>query len=51
MHLGTSKHWTEILHMLTGSRQITADALLLYYKPLIVWLGDLVDKFEIPIGW
>lgn len=51
LRLGSSKHWTEILYMLTGSREITSDALLHYYKPLIVWLESLVEKFNIPIGW
>ncbi|XP_031620875.1 angiotensin-converting enzyme-like isoform X2 [Contarinia nasturtii] len=51
LQLGSSKHWTEILYMLTGSREVRADALLLYYKPLISWLNSLVEDFNIPIGW
>lgn len=49
--MGTSKHWTDILYMLTGSRVVTADALLLYYKPLIAWLNSLVEEFDITLGW
>ncbi|XP_055310478.1 angiotensin-converting enzyme-like [Sitodiplosis mosellana] len=51
LQLGTSRHWTDVLHMLTGSREVKADALLLYFKPLISWLNSLVDDFDIPIGW
>lgn len=51
LKLGTSRHWTEVLFMLTGKSEITADSLLLYYKPLIVWLNTVVEAHDIPIGW
>lgn len=51
LKLGTSVHWTEVLFILTGSRQVSADALLLYYKPLIEWLERLTIDHDIPLGW
>lgn len=51
MKLGTSVHWTEVLYILTGSRHISSDALLLYYKPLMEWLEKLAIEYDIPLGW
>lgn len=51
MSLGASVHWTEALFILTGKREITADALLEYYQPLIHWLEKYVVDFNIPLGW
>lgn len=51
LSIGASKHWTEVLFVLTGSRKVSADALMLYYKPLIIWLKDVVKEFDIPVGW
>lgn len=51
LKLGTSVHWSEVLFMLTGSREVSADALLLYYKPLIVWIEKQVIDHKIPVGW
>lgn len=51
MSLGSSKPWTEILFMLTGSHEVSANALLLYYKPLLIWLKEYTAKFHVPIGW
>lgn len=51
MNLGGSVHWTEVLYILTGSREIKADALLDYYRPLIKWLEKLVVEYNIPVGW
>lgn len=51
LQVGTSKHWTDVLYMLTGRREVTVDALLLYYKPLISWLNAMVQDIDIPLGW
>ena len=45
MSLGSSKHWTEILHFLTGQRHVDASAMLSYFKPLIHWLNNEKYKF------
>lgn len=44
MSLGSSAHWTEVLYILTGKREITADSLLKYYEPLIEYLQKLVKN-------
>lgn len=49
LKLGSSVHWSEILYILSGSRDISADSLLLYYQPLIDWLQKLTVEFNINI--
>lgn len=51
LKLGTSVHWTEVLYILTGSRQVSSEALLLYYKPLIDWLEKVAVDYDVPLGW
>lgn len=51
MELGASEDYTEVLFILTGKRQITADALLEYYQPLTNWLEHMILKYNIPYGW
>ncbi|XP_055378319.1 angiotensin-converting enzyme-like protein Ace3 [Condylostylus longicornis] len=51
MKLGSSVHWSEVLYILTGNSELSADPLLEYYQPLIIWLDRLIINFEIPIGW
>lgn len=51
LSLGASAHWTEVLYILTGQKEITADALFEYYQPLIEWLEHVVLKFNLPYGW
>jgi peptidyl-dipeptidase A len=36
--LGASQPWPDTLEVFTGSRQISAEALLRYFEPLTVWL-------------
>lgn len=38
LSLGSSKHWTETLDILTGTRKVSAQALLEYFKPLYEYL-------------
>lgn len=40
LQLGLSKHWSEALRELTGNSEITADALLEYFKPLYEFLKE-----------
>lgn len=49
--MGTSQPWTEVLFVLTGYREVRADALIEYYAPLEEWLTRLTKTYEIPIGW
>lgn len=51
LQLGASQPWQEVLFILTGSREIRADALLQYYEPLIEWLNKMVGEYNIPVGW
>lgn len=51
MKIGASQPWTETLFILTGSREVKADSLLLYYAPLIEWLEKIVVGYDVPIGW
>ncbi|XP_013394530.1 angiotensin-converting enzyme-like [Lingula anatina] len=38
LKLGSSKPWPEALEKVTGTRNMSANAILLYFKPLIDWL-------------
>lgn len=38
LSLGLSKHWKKALHEITGEDDISADALLEYFKPLYEYL-------------
>lgn len=51
MKLGASTHWTEALQILTGSKTISVQPLLEYYRPLYDFLEKLVIEYEIPVGW
>lgn len=49
--MGTSQPWTEVLFVLTGYREVRADAFREYYAPLEEWLKQLVREFAMPVGW
>ncbi|XP_055918093.1 angiotensin-converting enzyme-like [Eupeodes corollae] len=51
LSLGSSVHWTEVLYILTGSREISAQPLIEYYQPLFTWLEKIAIEYEIPVGW
>uniref|UniRef100_A0A336MCD1 Angiotensin-converting enzyme n=1 Tax=Culicoides sonorensis TaxID=179676 RepID=A0A336MCD1_CULSO len=51
LSLGSSQHWSEVLYILTGDREIKSDALLEYYRPLNDWLENLILKYNIPYSW
>lgn len=40
MKLGGSKHWSEVLKIMTGNAEMSADAMLEYFKPLHDFLKD-----------
>ncbi|CAL1545973.1 unnamed protein product, partial [Lymnaea stagnalis] len=48
---GSSIPWQDQLDYLTGSRQVTADAILQYFKPLHVWLVNDNTLHKETIGW
>ncbi|XP_055846747.1 angiotensin-converting enzyme-like [Episyrphus balteatus] len=51
LSLGSSVHWSEVLYILTGSREISAQPLIEYYQPLFTWLEKIAIEYDIPIGW
>ncbi|XP_063697981.1 angiotensin-converting enzyme-like [Culicoides brevitarsis] len=51
LSMGASRNWSEVLFTITGEREIKADALLEYYKPLDDFLENLILKYDIPYGW
>jgi peptidyl-dipeptidase A len=38
LKLGSSKHWSHALFILTEQKSVSASAILKYFKPLIKWL-------------
>lgn len=51
LSLGASVAWPDVLFLLTGSRDISTQPLLEYYRPLIDWLEEKIDELDIPVGW
>ncbi|XP_015791405.1 angiotensin-converting enzyme isoform X2 [Tetranychus urticae] len=49
LSLGSSKHWSEALEIITGSKKMSALPLMEYFAPLIDWLKTQVNEDE--IGW
>ncbi|XP_050500285.1 angiotensin-converting enzyme-like [Diabrotica virgifera virgifera] len=52
MRAGRSKHWREVMKILTRGEtdKITADAMLNYFQPLILWLREQ-NRDERVVGW
>lgn len=50
LSLGASKHWSEILEILTGSEKASAEPLLEYFDPLYKFLKNENEKNENPDG-
>lgn len=48
LSLGASKHWSETLEILTGSKQVSAEALLEYFSPLHKFLKEENEKTSSP---
>jgi hypothetical protein len=38
LELGSSKHWSVALEILTGKKEVSPDSLIKYFEPLIEWL-------------
>jgi peptidyl-dipeptidase A len=38
LEMGASKPWPDALKVFTGSREMSGDALLEYFRPLSTWL-------------
>ncbi|OZC10660.1 dipeptidyl carboxydipeptidase family protein [Onchocerca flexuosa] len=51
MAFGSSITWREALEIITGSREVDANAMLEYYQPLISWLEEQNAKEQVYIGW
>ena len=51
LKLGSSKPWQDALEALSGTRKMSADALLEYFQPLMDWLKEENQKNGVTIGW
>ena len=51
LKLGSSKPWPDALEAISGTRQMSADALLEYFQPLMEWLKEENQKNGVTIGW
>lgn len=51
LELGASRPWQEALQKMTGSREISASALLEYFRPLEKWLKFNNDLYNEKLGW
>lgn len=49
--LGCSVPWNDALEVMTGDRQLNANALLEYFAPLYDWLKKENTKINAHIGW
>jgi peptidyl-dipeptidase A len=47
--LGASRPWPDALEGFTGTRDISADALVTYFQPLMTWLQE--QNRERSCGW
>lgn len=44
LELGSSEHWSVALKKMTGETEVSAEAILEYFKPLSVWLDQQISK-------
>uniref|UniRef100_A0A8C3XMN8 Angiotensin-converting enzyme n=1 Tax=Chelydra serpentina TaxID=8475 RepID=A0A8C3XMN8_CHESE len=51
MKLGYSKPWPEAMQLITGQPNMSADALMTYFKPLTDWLAAENAKNGETLGW
>ena len=47
--LGASRPWPDALEGFTGTRDVSADALVTYFQPLMTWLQE--QNRERSCGW
>ncbi|XP_061223897.1 angiotensin-converting enzyme [Neopsephotus bourkii] len=51
LKLGFSKPWPEAMELITGQPNMSADALMSYFEPLMAWLVKENEKNEEVLGW
>ncbi|XP_053870375.1 angiotensin-converting enzyme isoform X2 [Malaclemys terrapin pileata] len=51
MKLGFSKPWPEAMQLITGQPNMSADALMTYFKPLTDWLIQENTRTRETLGW
>ena len=51
LKLGSSKPWPDALEAICGTRQMSVDALLEYFQPLMDWLKEENQKNGVTTGW
>ncbi|XP_072023599.1 angiotensin-converting enzyme-like [Amphiura filiformis] len=49
--MGKSKPWRDAMEAITGQREMSADAIMEYYAPLMEWLEKTNAENEEYIGW
>lgn len=51
MKLGFSKPWPEAMQLITGQPNMSAEALMSYFQPLMTWLMKENEKNGEVLGW
>ncbi|XP_063259700.1 angiotensin-converting enzyme [Prinia subflava] len=51
LKLGFSKPWPEAMQLITGQPNMSAEALMSYFKPLMTWLEKENEKNGEVLGW
>lgn len=51
LEMGKSKPWPEAMKAMTGSRDMSADAFLEYFEPLIKYFEKQNKKTGAHVGW
>lgn len=51
LKLGFSKPWPEAMELITGQPNMSADALMSYFEPLMTWLVQENKKNGEVLGW
>jgi len=49
LEMGASRPWPEVMHALTGTRTMDANALIEYFAPLKAWLDE--QNRGVKVGW
>ena len=49
--MGKSKPWPEAMEAITGQREMSADAIMRYFAPLMDWLQEQNEQNEERVGW
>lgn len=51
MRYGSSKHWHDVMELLTKTRGLDASPMIEYYAPLYNWLREDNRKNNVRVGW